>query len=113
VTIDFMDEQLTFVDCPGSIEFAGEAGPVLDACDMAVVVAEADEKKLPALQLILRRLDEDRIPHVLFLNKVDKAEEGGRDLLKLLQPASTTPLLLRQIPLSRNGIVVGALDLAL
>ncbi|TJW38885.1 MAG: elongation factor G, partial [Mesorhizobium sp.] len=36
-TTDFMGEQLTFVDCPGSIEFSFEAEPVLATCDIAVV----------------------------------------------------------------------------
>src|SRR5690606_18541541 len=36
-----------------------------------------------------------------------------REALKLLQPASRNPLLLRQIPLRRDGIVIGAIDLAL
>ncbi len=112
-TTDFMGEQITFADCPGSIEFAAETDPVLAACDAAVVVAEADEKKIPALQLIMRRLEELAIPRVLFLNKVEKSEAGVRDTLKLLQPASRTPLLLRQIPLRRDGIVVGSIDLAL
>lgn len=112
-TIDFMGDQVTFVDCPGSIEFAAEAGPVLAGCDLALVVAEADEKKIPALQLILRNLDEDGVPHMLFLNKVDKGDTGVRETLKLLQPASRTPLLLRQIPLRKDGIVIGYIDLAL
>ena len=112
-TVDFMGESITFVDCPGSIEFAFEAMPVLAACDMAVVVAEADDKKLPALQLIMRELDRQGIPRMLFLNKIDKATEGVRDTLKMLQPASSTPLLLRQIPLRKEGIVVGSIDLAL
>jgi len=112
-TVDFMGESITFVDCPGSIEFAFEAMPVLAACDMAVVVAEADDKKLPALQLIMRELDRQGIPRMMFLNKVDKATEGVRDTLKMLQPASSTPLLLRQIPLRKDGIVIGSIDLAL
>ena len=112
-TVDFMGEQLTFVDCPGSVEFAFEAEPALAACDAAIVVAEADEKKIPALQLIMRKLEDLGIPRLLFLNKVDKIAAGVRDTLKLLQPASETPLLLRQIPLRRDGIVVGAIDLAL
>ena len=112
-TTEFMGESLTFVDCPGSIEFAHEAEAVLAACDLAVVVAEPDEKKIPALQLIMRTLDELAIPRLLFLNKVDKATEGVRDTLKLLQPASTVPLLLRQIPLRKDGIVIGSIDLAL
>lgn len=112
-TTDFMDENLTFVDCPGSIEFAFEADPVLAASDLAVVVAEADDKKIPALQLIMKRLEDHNIPVVLFLNKIDKAEVGIRDTLKLLQPISDKPLLLRQIPLRSNGTITGSIDLAL
>lgn len=110
---EFMGESLTFVDCPGSVEFALEAEPVLAACDLAVVVAEPDEKKIPALQLIMRQLEERGVPRMLFLNKIDRTEAGVRDTLKLLQPASSTPLLLRQIPLRKDGIVVGSIDLAL
>ena len=112
-TTVFMGESITFVDCPGSVEFAHEAEPVLAAADMAIVVAEADEKKLPALQLALRRLDDLGIPHVLFLNKIDKASQSVRDTLKLLQPVSRTPMLLRQIPIWKDGIATGYIDLAL
>lgn len=112
-TTEFLGESITFVDCPGSVEFAFEAQPVLAACDLAVVVAEPDEKKFPALQLIMRQLDAMGVPRMLFLNKIDKATAGVRDTLKLLQPASSIPLLLRQIPLRKNGIVIGSIDLAL
>ncbi len=112
-TTEFMGDSLTFVDCPGSVEFAFEAEPVLAACDLAVVVAEPDEKKIPALQLIMRRLDELGVPRILFLNKIDKTTIPVRDALKMLQPASATPLLLRQIPLRKDGIVIGSIDLAL
>jgi elongation factor G len=53
------------------------------------------------------------VPRILFLNKVDKAVAGVRDTLKLLQPASTVPLLLRQVPLRKDGVVIGSIDLAL
>ncbi len=109
----FMGESITFVDCPGSVEFAYEAEPVLAAADMAIVVAEPDEKKLPALQLALRRLDDLGIPHVLFLNKIDKANQGVRETLKMLQSVSRTPMLLRQIPIWKDGIATGFVDLAL
>ncbi len=112
-TVDFMGESITFVDCPGSVEFAFEAEPVLAACDLAVVVAEADPKKIPALQLILRKLDDLGVPRMLFLNKIDRTAEGVRDTLKMLQPASAAPLLLRQIPLRKDGATVGSIDLAL
>ena len=54
-----------------------------------------------------------RVPRLLFLNKIDLAGGGVREALALLQPASRTPLLLRQIPLWENGVATGFVDLAL
>ncbi|TIX52278.1 MAG: elongation factor G, partial [Mesorhizobium sp.] len=70
-------------------------------------------EQIPALQLIMRKLDDLGVPRILFLNKVDKAIAGVRDTLKMLQPASSVPLLLRQIPLRKDGVVIGSIDLAL
>jgi elongation factor G len=112
-TTTFMGDSYTFVDCPGSIEFIHDMRCVLPAVDAAVVVCEADEKKVPQLQLILRELEDQNIPHFLFLNKIDKADNRVRETLKLLQPASRVPLLLRQIPIWNGTIVSGFVDLAL
>jgi elongation factor G len=110
---EFMGERYTFIDCPGSVEFQYEAAPILNGADLAVVVAEADAKKVPALQLVLRDLEARGVPHVLFLNKIDKLSGRVRDVLTLLQPASSLRLVLRQIPLRDNGTVTGFIDLAL
>ncbi len=110
---NFMGDSLTFFDCPGSIEFAFEAEPVLAAADLAVVVAEADEKKIPALQVILKSLEDKGVPRILFLNKLDKADGSVRQTLEMLQPASGVPLVLRHIPVWQNDVVTGFIDLAL
>jgi elongation factor G len=109
----FMDDTYTFIDCPGSIEFAHDMRAVLPTVDAAVVVCEADERKVPQLQLVLRELEDLGIPRFLFLNKIDKSDQGVRETLKMLQPASRVPLLLRQIPIWSNGIITGFVDLAL
>ena len=69
-----MGDSYTFIDCPGSVEFIHDMRAALPAVDAAVVVCEADEKKIPQLQLILRELEDLNIPRFLFLNKIDKAE---------------------------------------
>ncbi|HZL32242.1 MAG TPA: elongation factor G, partial [Pseudolabrys sp.] len=112
-TTQFMGESYTFIDCPGSIEFIHDMRSVLPAVDAVVVVCEADEKKVPQLQLILRDLEDQNIPHFLFLNKIDKADKRVRDAIKLLQPASRVPLLLRQIPIWNGDLIAGFVDLAL
>ncbi len=112
-TTQFMGDSYTFIDCPGSIEFAQDQAAALAGCDMAIVVCEADEKKTPALQLILKQLDELKLPRLLFINKVDKSTSRPADALAWLQPASTVPLVLRQIPIWKNNVVTGFVDLAL
>src|SRR3984893_9441137 len=112
-TTTFMDDTYTFIDCPGSVEFVHDMRAALPAIDAAVVVCEADERKVAQLQLILRELEGLKIPRFLFLNKIDKADKQVRDSLKLLQPASRAPLLLRQIPIFKDDIVRGFADLPL
>ncbi len=111
--VEFLGDKFTFVDCPGSVEFQHDMNAAITACDAAVVVCEPDDKKVPALQLILKRLEDQNIPHFLFLNKIDKAEGKIRDILPVLQPASAMPLVLRQIPIWENEIATGFVDLAL
>ncbi len=111
--VTFLDETFTFLDCPGSIEFQHESTLALTACDAAVVVCEPDEKRVPALQVILKQLEDRGVPHFLFLNKIDTFETRVRELLPILQPASSKPLVLRQIPIWENNIATGFVDLAL
>jgi elongation factor G len=113
VTTNFMGESYTFIDCPGSVEFAHDMRSVLPTVDAAVVVCEADEKKLPQLQIILRELEDLNIPRFLFLNKIDRANKRIRETLATLQPASRIPLVLRQIPIWNGDLIEGFVDLAL
>jgi elongation factor G len=112
-TTNFMGDSYTFLDCPGSVEFVHDMRAVLPAIDVAVVVCEMDEKKVPQLQLILRELEDKKIPRILFVNKIDKGNAGVHDVLKLLQPASRTKLILRQIPTFSGDLISGFVDLAL
>ncbi len=110
---EFLGETYHFIDCPGSVEFAHDMRAAIPAVDAAVVVCEADPRKIPQLQLVMRELEAQGIPRFLFINKIDKAERRLRETLALLQPASRVPLVLRQIPIWKDGIVAGFVDLAL
>src|SRR5215475_7752749 len=112
-TTRYLDETFTFLDCPGSIEFLQDTLNVLPGIDAAVVVCEPEPAKMHMLKPFLKRIGDLGIPHFLFVNKIDKATGNVRDLLVQLQEASDKPLLMRQIPISQNGIITGFVDLAL
>ncbi len=111
----YLGEPWSFLDCPGSVELAQDAQDALIAADVAVVVAEPEAAKAPALAPLLKFLDDRQVPHMLFVNKMDRLSESGgervRDLLAAFQAASARPLVLRQVPMRENGAVAGAVDL--
>lgn len=108
----YLDDAFTFIDCPGSVEFQADGLAALAVCDAAIVVCEPDPKRVPALQVILKELEDREIPHFLFLNKIDSCQMPVRDIIPMLQPASSKPLVLRQIPIWEDGIATGFVDLA-
>ena len=110
--VDYLDDHFTFIDCPGSIEFQHDGATALSICDAAVIVSEPDPKRVPALQLIMKQLEDNGIPHFLFLNKIDSFSTPVREIIPMLEPASSKPLVLRQIPIWENDIATGFVDLA-
>jgi len=76
----------------------------------AIVGAEEANPMLYRFEYMTKALG---IPHFLFLNKIDTFQTPVREIIPLLQPASSKPLVLRQIPIWENGIATGFVDLAL
>ena len=109
----YLEQSFTFLDCPGSIEFLQDSLNVLPGIDAAVVVCEPEPAKMQMLKPYLKRLSDRRIPHMLFVNKIDKADASLREVLEALREVSDTPLLVRQIPIVEGGAVKGLVDLAL
>ena len=69
---------------------------------------------MPQLQLILRELEELEDSRASCSStRSTRPTQRVRETLKLLQPASRVPLLLRQIPIWKDDIVIGFVDLAL
>ena len=108
----FMDSDFTFLDCPGSIELLQESLFALSGVDAAVVVCEPDSHKAQALAPLLHSLDARGIPHMLFVNKIDKATITVQALLDALQPISNKPMVLRHIPVQQGDDISGYIDLA-
>ncbi|MSO91914.1 MAG: elongation factor G [Rhodospirillales bacterium] len=111
VNTEYLDDKWTFIDCPGSIELAQEAHNGLIVADAAVVVCEPDLHKAMTVGPLLRRLDEHQIPHILFINKMDTAQVGVKEVLEALQAVSSRPLVLREIPIRDGDKITGHVDL--
>lgn len=107
----YLGESWSVIDCPGSVELAQDAMAALMVADIAVVVAEPDPTRAVTLAPLLHFLDTRRIPHLLFVNKMDKSNLLMRDLLTALQTVSARPLVLREVPIRDGEQVLGHVDL--
>ena len=67
--------------------------------DVAVVVCEPEVERALTLAPLFKFLDDHKIPHMLFINKIDTAAHRVRDVLAALQAVSARPLVLRQVPI--------------
>lgn len=107
----YLDEAWTVLDCPGSVELAQDAHEALMVVDAAVIVCEPEPDKVLSLAPLLHFLDDLAIPHLVFINKMDTATVRVHHMLQALQGVSSRPLILRQVPIRREGGVTGYVDL--
>lgn len=110
---EFMGDRYALIDCPGGIEFCGEADAALAAVDLALIVIDPEPGHAALMQPVLKQLEALGIPRAIFVNKIDTAHGRIRDLLQVMQPASAAPLVARQIPIWEGDHVTGFIDLAL
>jgi elongation factor G len=109
---EYLGDLWSFIDCPGSVELAQDRNTALMAADVAVIVAEPEPGRALTLAPIFKVLDDFKIPHILFVNKRDKATVRVRELLEALQAVSSKPLVLRQVPIREGEQISGFVDLA-
>lgn len=107
----YLGETWTFLDCPGFIELAQDARNALMVADIAVVVCEPEPEKSLTLAPLFRFLDEQQIPHMVFINKMDNAGTEIRRTMEALQSVSDNKLVLREIPIRDGEQMTGFVDL--
>lgn len=107
----YQEINFTFLDCPGSIEFAQETYNALVGAGAAIVVCEPVVEKVLTLAPLLKFLDDWEIPHLLFINKMDRSNAHVMDVLHAIKEVSSRPLVPLQYPILQEDALVGYIDL--
>ena len=109
---NYLGDEFTILDCPGSVEFFQESENALAGVDAAVVVCEPDGERALTLSPLLKCIQEKGLPTFIFVNKMDKAHGLVHDLFNSLQAVADRALVLRQVPIFKDDIITGYVDLA-
>ncbi|MCF4966284.1 elongation factor G [Nostoc sp. CMAA1605] len=108
---EYNNTRFTFIDCPGSVEFAQETYNALIGVDAAIVVCEPIRDRVLTLAPLFKFLDDWEIPHLVFVNKMDRANIHVLETLHALKAVSSRPLVAHQYPIMQGEQLTGFIDM--
>ena len=73
-TVWYEGVKINIVDTPGHADFGGEVERSLNMVDGALLLVDASEGPLPQTRFVLKKALEKRLPVILVVNKIDRAD---------------------------------------
>jgi GTP-binding protein len=79
--VRYGEVKLNIVDTPGHADFGGEVERALAMVDGVLLLVDAAEGPQPQTRFVLRKTLEARLPVILVINKVDRADARSKDVI--------------------------------
>src|SRR6201981_565536 len=79
--VQFHDTKINIVDTPGHSDFGGEVERALRMVDGVVLLVDASEGPLPQTRYVLQKALAAKLPPVVVLNKIDRADARPKEVL--------------------------------
>jgi GTP-binding protein len=77
----FRDTKINIVDTPGHSDFGGEVERALRMVDGVLLLVDASEGPLPQTRYVLQKALAAKLPPVIVLNKIDRADARPKEVL--------------------------------
>ena len=79
--VHYGDTKINIVDTPGHADFGGEVERALKMVDGVMLLVDASEGPLPQTRYVLRKALEARLPPLVVINKIDRADARPKVVL--------------------------------
>ena len=79
--IHYHETKINIVDTPGHSDFGGEVERALKMVDGVMLLVDSSEGPLPQTRYVLRKALEARLPAVVVVNKIDRADARPAEVL--------------------------------
>ena len=93
VSVPWKGTVINIIDTPGHADFSAEIERSFWAIDAAVLVIDADQGIHPQTEGLFRALTEQRIPFLIFLNKLDRPEADASAALRRIRAHLTADVI--------------------
>ncbi|WP_420111101.1 GTP-binding protein [Pseudactinotalea sp.] len=103
VALDLDDLTVNVVDTPGHPDFIAEVERVLGVLDGAILVLSAVEGVQPQTRILMRALQRQTIPTLLFINKIDRMGADVDKVIDQIRRRLTPDLLVTGAPAGQGS----------
>jgi GTP-binding protein len=79
--VHYNGARINIVDTPGHADFGGEVERTLKMVDGVLLLVDASEGPLPQTRFVLQKALELKLPPILVINKIDRADARIQDVL--------------------------------
>src|SRR5262249_35895365 len=79
--VHYGDYKINIVDTPGHSDFGGEVERALKMVDGVMLLVDASEGPLPQTRYVLGKALEAKLPPILVINKIDRADARAQEVL--------------------------------
>jgi GTP-binding protein len=79
--VHYSDLLINICDTPGHADFGGEVERTLSMVDGVLLLVDASEGPLPQTRFVLRKALERRLPPIVVVNKIDRADARPQEVL--------------------------------
>jgi elongation factor G len=109
--VEWKDHKINFIDTPGYADFAGEVKAGLRVADAALVVVTAEKGVEVGTELAWRYADEQKLPRMVFINKLDRENTSFDQALESLRKQFGIRVVPLQLPIGEQSAFRGVVDL--
>lgn len=103
--------RINLIDTPGHIDFTAEVVRSIRVIDGAVLLLCGVGGVEPQTETVWKLADQERLPRILFVNKLDRPEADFQRVLDAVRERLTPNAVALQLPLHEKGNLVGLVDL--
>ncbi len=108
---EWREHKINILDTPGYADFMGEVKGAVRVADGAVVVIDATSGVEVGTELVWKYADEQRLPRLIFINKMDRENADFKRTLQHLREHFGGNLVALQMPLGEKEAFKGVVDL--
>ena len=110
IPVEYKNNKINILDCPGYFDFAGEVTGALSVSDAAVIIVSGVSGLVVGAEKAIALTKKINLPKLVFVNQMDRENADYHKALSQLESKYHTSIAPIQYPIKENNALIGYVD---